>query len=140
MVADTTERRLVVWQRQQVVEICGLMARPGQMLRYQCGLITLDQSAEPRKMGRIERLRTSDRHADAMQRYRMIAAHGLHRAMRRPAGSHVILGMDLEEAALPSFVEDRCQVLVFETAAGEATHRKRRKTRRLDCKRPRQDR
>src|SRR5262249_37054021 len=88
----------------------------------------------------IERLRTSDRHADAMQRYRMIAAHRLQHAMRWPAGSHVVLGMDLEEAALPSFVENRGKVLVLETAASKAAHPKRRRARRFGCKQPGQDR
>src|SRR5581483_7105887 len=104
------------------------------MLRYQCRLVALDQGAETRKMGRIERLRASNGHADAMQRYRMIAAQGLQRAVRRPAGSHVVLGVDLEEAAMPFFVEDRREVLVLEAASGQAAYVKPRKAGRLGCK------
>jgi hypothetical protein len=64
----------------------------------------------------------------------MIAAHGLQRAMRRSASSHVILGMDFKEAALPSFVQYRREVLVLEAAAGNAVYPKPRKARRLGCK------
>jgi hypothetical protein len=44
--------------------------------------------------------------------------------------------MDFEEAALPSFVKDRREVLVLEAGAGEAAGPKRGKARRLGCKPP----
>ena len=107
MIADVAERRLGVGQRQQIVEIAGLVRRPGEMLGHQRRLVALDETAEARKMRPVERLRTADRHAHAVQRHRMVAAEALQRAMRRSARAHVVLGMDFEEAALRSFGEDR---------------------------------
>jgi hypothetical protein len=57
----------------------------------------------------------------------MVAADRLQRTMRRSAGTHVVLGMDLEKAALLSFIEDRRQMLVLEAAARKAAYPKRRK-------------
>ena len=47
--------------------------------------------------------------------------------MRRPAGAHVVLGMDLEEAVLQPVGEDRRQVLVLEAGAGQPRNGMRRK-------------
>src|SRR3569623_763129 len=53
----------------------------------------------------------------------MIAADRLQRAMRRSTRSHVVLGMDLEETALPAGIDDRRQVLGLEARAGDAADR-----------------
>ena len=99
MIAHRRERRLRVGQRQQVVEIGGLVGRPSQMLGDERRLVALNESAEAREMRLVQGLRTADRHAYAVQRNRMVAANSLEGVMRRAAGAHVVLGVNLEEAA-----------------------------------------
>src|SRR4051812_43665325 len=118
MVADPRERRSRIGQGQQVVKERGLVCRPGEMFRDERGLVALDEMSEARKMRLVERLRAADRHADAMQRYGMVAAHGLKHAMRRTTGAHVILGVNLEEAAAYSFRKDRDKMLMLEAGPG----------------------
>src|SRR5271166_1867627 len=64
-----------------------------------------------------------------MQRDGMVAADGFERTMRRSAGPHAVLGVDLEEAARLRPREDRLQVLGLEARPGQSRDRMRRKTR-----------
>ena len=61
MLADARQRLLRVGQRQEIVEIDAVVARPGEMLREERGLVALDQRFEPAKMRPIERARAPDR-------------------------------------------------------------------------------
>jgi hypothetical protein len=70
-------------------------------------------------MRAIERSRAADRHADAVQREGVISSQSFQHAMRRSARTHVILGVDLEEAALWAFVEDFGEVLGLEARPGD---------------------
>src|SRR5215469_11248621 len=124
MVADPRQRRPGVGQGQQVVVKRRLVRRPGEVFRDQGGLITLYEMTEARQMRLVERLLAANRHADAMERNGMVAAHRLERAMRRPTRAHVILGMDLEEAARLWLRKDRCEMLMLEARAGESAGRK----------------
>ena len=90
------------------------------MLGHQRRLVALDERLEAPEMGLVERLRPADRHADAVQRQRMVAADAGERVVRRTAGAHVVLGMNLEEAPLSSVGEDRRQMLVLEARSGKA--------------------
>src|SRR5260221_4897807 len=67
VLADPPKRRFGVRQRQQIIAICGLMGRPGQMFRNQRRLIAFGKRAKALKMISIERLRTTDRHSNAVQ-------------------------------------------------------------------------
>ena len=67
--------------------------------------ITFDETPEALKMCLVERLRTADRHAHAMQRHGIVAANGIQRAMRRSSPAHVVFGVNLEEAAM---IAGRC--------------------------------
>src|SRR5436305_647820 len=57
---------------------------------------------------------TADRHAHTVQRKWMIAAQPFQRAVRRATSAHIILGMNLEEAALRACAEDSCKMLMLE--------------------------
>ena len=94
-------------------------------------LIAFDQRAKTREMGAIERLRTTDRHANAVQRNRMVATDAFERMMRRPAGAHIVLSVNLEETFLPAFGENRRQMLMLEAGARQARHRIGRKAETL---------
>src|ERR1700681_1842431 len=90
------------------------------MLRNKRRLLALDESAEAGEMGSVERLGTADRHADPVQRNRMVAADALKRLMRRSAGAHVVLGVHLEEPGLRALRENGVQVLMLEAGPGQA--------------------
>src|ERR1700726_4096400 len=90
------------------------------MLRNNRRLVALDERAEAREMGSVERLGTAVRHAYPVQRNRMVAADAFERLMRRSAGAHVVLGVHLEEAGLRAFRQDGVQVLVLEAGPGPA--------------------
>src|SRR5271165_6924080 len=64
-----------------------------------------------------------------MQRNGMVPADGLERPMRRAAGAHIVLGVDLEKAARLGSREDRWQVLGLEARPGQSRDRMRRKAR-----------
>ncbi len=128
VIAHRRERRFRVGQRQQVVEIDALVSRPGQMLGDERRLVTLNERAEAREMRLVQALRAADRHAHAMQRNSMVATDGFEGAMRRTAGAHVVLGVDLEKAARLWAREDRLQVLGLEARPGQALDWMRRKT------------
>jgi hypothetical protein len=73
------------------------------MLGDQRGLVTFNECAKAFEMGSIERLRTANRHAHAVQRNQMVAADTFEGMMRRAASTHVVFCMNLEEAVLPAF-------------------------------------
>src|ERR1700723_1929557 len=79
-------------------------------------------------MNFIQVARTADRHADAVQRHRIFAANDLERAMRRSTRAHVVLCMDLKEAATLAVGEDGREMFGFEACARKPRHPKRRKT------------
>jgi hypothetical protein len=98
------------------------------MLRDKRRLIAFNKSTKSLEMSFIQGARTADRHADAVQRYRIFAANDLERATRRSARAHVVLCMDLEEAATLAVGEDRREMLGLEACARKPRHRIRRKT------------
>ncbi len=95
------------------------------MLGEQAGLVALVERLQALEMIRVERPRGADREADAMQRQRIALANGGKVAMRRTAGAHVVLGVDLEEADIGRAIEDRGVVLGLEADAGPWRHRPR---------------
>src|SRR5271170_4193932 len=97
------------------------------MLRDQRRLVAVNEPPKAFQMGSIERLRTADRHAHAMERDWMVAADTFERMMRRTASAHVIFSMNLEEAILPFFGEDGRQMLMLEARACKARYRIGRK-------------
>src|SRR5262249_10591237 len=101
-----------------------VVRRPGEMFGDQRRLVALDQRAEAHQMRLVGRLGAAYRHAHSMQGQRMISPEGLERAMRWTTGTHVILGMHLEEAALPPLVENSAEMRRLEAGAGEVAHRK----------------
>src|SRR5713101_552693 len=127
MVGDARQSRLRVRQRQQVVEVGGLMRRPGEMFRYQGGFVAGDERSEAFKMNCVERLLTANRHADAMNRNRMIGATLLESAVGRPAGAHIVSRMYLEEGLVLPLVDDDLEVLVREAGPSQPGRGKRGK-------------
>jgi hypothetical protein len=79
----------------------------------------LNERTKALQMGSVEILRAADRHAHAVQRYRVVTADSFQCMMRRTAGAHIVFGMDLEETVLPTLGEDCGQMFMLEARAGE---------------------
>ena len=75
----------------------------------------------------IERLRTADRHANAVERNRVVLADLVKRSMGRAAGAHVVFGVDFKEAISLLVGQDRLQMFVLETRADTARNGMSRK-------------
>jgi hypothetical protein len=95
------------------------VGRPSQMLGDQRWLVALNERTKALQMGSVEILRAADRHAHAVQRYRVVTADSFQCMMRRTAGAHIVFGMDLEETVLPTLGEDCGQMFMLEARAGE---------------------
>ena len=130
VIADMAQRRVGLGERQQVVKTDGLARRLGDMFRDERALVALNEGAEAREMRLVQGLRSADRHAHAVQRNGMVAANSLEGAMRRAAGAHVVLGVNLKEAARLRPLEDRLQVLGLEACPRQSGNRMRRKAGR----------
>jgi hypothetical protein len=87
------------------------------MLGNQRWLIAVDEGLEPLEMGFIERLRAADRHANAVERKRVVQADLAKRGMGRTAGAHVVFGVDFKEAISFPLCKDRLQMFVLEARA-----------------------
>src|SRR5215472_2560893 len=90
------------------------------MLGYQHRLVAVDERLEPPQMRPVERLRTADRHTDAVQRDRVILTDPRERGMGRTASAHVVLGMHFKETISLPVGQDRLQMFVLEARAGRA--------------------
>jgi len=97
------------------------------MFRYQGGFVAGDERSEALEMSGVEGLLAANRHANAMNRNRMIGANFLERAVRRPAGAHIIFRMNLEEAVVLPLPDDDLEMLMLEARPGQPGHGKRRK-------------
>ena len=93
------------------------MRRPGEMLRDQRGLVAFDEPSKAFEMRLVQWMRGADRHAHAVQRNGIVSADGVQRPMRRTAGAHIVLGVDLEEAAHLGRLENRRQMLGLEACS-----------------------
>ncbi len=118
MVGDVRERSLGIGQRQQVVQELAAMARPGEMLADQPGLVAFDEGLQAAQMIRVQRCRAADRQPDPVQRERIGLPDGLQIAVRRPARAHVVLGMDLEPADVGPVGQDSVVVPGLQADAG----------------------
>src|SRR5712664_3779722 len=127
MVGDAHQSRLRVRQRQQVVEVGGLVRGPGEMFGYQGGFVAGDERSEALKMNGVERLLAANRHANAVNRNRMIGTNSLERAVGRPAGAHVVFSVHLEEAPVLPVVDNALEMLVLEARPSQSGHRTSRK-------------
>jgi hypothetical protein len=103
------------------------------MLGNQRWLIAVDEGLEPLEMRFIERLRTADRHANAVERNRVVLADLIKRSMGRAAAAHVVFGVDFKEAISLPVGQDRLQMFVLETRADTARNGMSRKA---ECCRP----
>src|SRR5215467_15514639 len=102
MIGDASERCRGVGKRQQIVEIGRAVGRPGQMLGNQRRLVAVDKGLEPLEMRLIERLRAADRHANAVERNRVVLADFVKRSMGWTASAHVVFGVDFKRSDLAS--------------------------------------
>jgi hypothetical protein len=78
----------------------------------------MHKRAQAREMSLIERLRTADGHADAMQGDGIVLPDAFQRPVRRAAGAHIVFGMNFEEKVLRPIRQDGAQVFVLETCPG----------------------
>ena len=75
----------------------------------------------------VERLRAADRHANTVERSRVVLADLAQCGMGRTAGAHVVFGMDFKEAISLLVGPDRLQMFVLETRADTARNGMSRK-------------
>ena len=76
----------------------------------------------------IERLQTADRHADPVDRNRIVLANSTKCGMRWTASAHIIFCVNLkEESVLLSLDMDRRQMFVLEAGAHQTGSVMRRK-------------
>src|SRR5215207_3751040 len=93
------------------------MARPGEVLGKELGLVALDQSFQAQEMIAIETPGRSDRQANPVQGQRITLADGTELGVRRAAFAHVVLSMHLEEPHPRLRREDLRDVVVLEAHA-----------------------
>ena len=115
--AHGLQRGAGVGQRQQVVVEHPGVAGPGQVLRNQRRLVAPHQLGKARQVGRIQHARAADGQAHAMHRQRKALAQRAQHAVRRPAGTHVVLGMHLEQVQRRRLGQDLRQVFGLEAGA-----------------------
>src|SRR5262245_15684216 len=123
VLGDARKRLLGVRQQQEVVEIDAVMARPGEILGEERGLVAGDERFQAPEMLAVEGAGSADRQPDAMQRDGITFADGAEVMVRRPALTHVVLGMNLEPADIWRGVEDRAVMLGLESGAGAGRER-----------------
>src|ERR1700722_12064092 len=97
------------------------------MLGNHCRFISLNQRPETTEMISIERVRSTDRHADAVQRNRIFLSYPFEHPVRGATGSHIVFGMHLKESLWFCRVDDHLEVLVLEAGAGQPRRRENRK-------------
>src|SRR6516162_5270350 len=97
------------------------------MLGNERRLVALYERLEPSEMRFVEWLRAANRHANAVERNRVLVADSVERGMGRAAGAHVVFGMNLKEAILLLFGKNCLQMLMLEAGARAARNRIRRK-------------
>jgi hypothetical protein len=103
------------------------------MLGEQRRTIDIDQPLQPPQMFAIERRRAANRQSDAVNRQQIVPADALEQMMRRAAGAHVVLGVDLEEIDPARAAEDVVGVLVLQAGAG-GNRAQRRWTGKLESR------
>ena len=133
MIAHAYERRLSVGQWQQVVEISAVMGGPGEMLGEKAGLVALDQVLEARQMSLIEGVIGTDRQPNPVQGKRIAVANESKVVMRRTAGAHVVLSVDLKKSKLWHAFKYLAVVLRLEADANTGRNQRRDTIRRNGC-------
>ena len=83
--------------------------QPSRPPRHQRRLIAVDEGLEPLEMRLIERLLAADRHANAVERNRVVLPDLAKRSMGRAAGAHVVFGVNFKEAISPPVRKNRLQ-------------------------------
>src|SRR3990170_3718406 len=123
MLAYPLKRLFRVRQRQEVVEIDGVMARPGEVLGEERGLVAGDQHLEAAEMLPVECPAAPDREPDAMQRHGIALADSAQKMVGRAAPPHVVLGMPLDPADVRGGLEDLTVMLGLQPNAGAGRER-----------------
>src|SRR6266404_7801647 len=97
------------------------------MLGNERRLVAVDKRPEPPEMHFVECLRAADRHANTVERNRVVVTDSVKCGMGRAAGAHVVLGMDFKEAISLLVGQDRLHMFVLETRANTAPNGMSRK-------------
>src|SRR5258707_7898300 len=90
-------------------------------------LIAVDKRLEPPEMRFVEWLGAADRHANDVERNRVVVTDSVKCGMGRAAGPHVVFRMDLKEAISLLIGQDCLQMFMLEARAPTAPDRIRRK-------------
>lgn len=97
------------------------------MLGNERRLITVDKRVEPPEMRFVEWLRPTNRHANTVERNRVVVTDSIKCGMGRAAGAHVVFSMDLKEAISLLIGQNCLQVFMLETRADTARNGMSRK-------------
>ena len=115
------ERNVVVGQRQQIVEET---RRRGWTRRDAQRTTPADRASiealQTRRCSRSSARGAADGQADAVDRQRIVRANPLQQVMRRAAGTHVVLGVDLEEIDAAGTRQNVLGMFGLEAGTGEA--------------------
>ena len=120
VVGDRREGLLRIGQRQEIVEEALVVARPGQMLREQAGLVALGERGQALEMVLVERPGRADGEADAVQGEGIERADRLQPAVRRAAVAHIVFGVDFEKSEIGPLGENLLDVIGFQADAAAA--------------------
>ncbi len=125
MSGGPVERFRRVRKRQQVIEKGATMRRPGKMLGEACRLIAVAQRFQAGEMFAVDRLCGSDRQPDAMDGQGIAIAQCAELRVRRAARTHVVLGMDFDEADRLLAGKNVDEMLRLESDAGAVRETRR---------------
>src|SRR5258706_13935974 len=92
------------------------------MLGNERRLVAVDKRPEPPEMHFVECLRAADRHANTVERNRVVVTDSVKCGMGRTAGTHVVFSMDLKEEISLLIGHDCLQMFMLEARARTARH------------------
>src|SRR5260370_42115282 len=97
------------------------------MLGHERRFVAVDKRLETPEMRFVEWLRAANRHANTVERNRVVVTDSVKCGVGRTAGTHVVFSMDLKEAISLLIGQDCLQMFMLEARARTARTRMRRK-------------
>src|SRR5260370_5214050 len=98
------------------------------MLGHERRFVAVDKRPETPEMRFVEWLRAADRHANTVERNRVVVTDSVKCGVGRAAGTHVVFRMDLKEAISLLIGQDCLQMFMLEARARTARNGIRPKT------------
>ena len=134
---DVIERFLCVRDRQQIMQVLAVHARPAQMIRNPFRLGAPREVFQPLQIFEIRRGSGGDRQRHAVHHHGIAFADPVERAQRLAAGQHVVFADDLEPIDRRIAIEDFVVMLVAQAETEAEEGRLRRFHRAVRARRRR---